>query len=604
MDEKPGWHGVIVAKTYLEVHRTDDPLPKILLLDAGRSIGGTWDAARLYPGLKTNNAVSTYESSDFPLVPENYQLGNTGHIPGSVVHRYLSDFAEHFGIASLIRFSTRVQAAVLQNDGTWLVSYFSIGKNSSPEGRNGHGQFQLTAGKIAVATGLTSEPHLPTFVGQDSFEGAIFHAKELGSRATDIAAAKNIVIIGGNKSAWDACYAAALHSDTELKVVHMVIRPSGGGPSWVWRPNKVVMWWFHLSISRMSATRLFSWFDPSPLGRVHQLPRVFLRRTWLGQLVSSLFWAALDYFAYLASGYNDPFAQKLRPWNSTYWMGSSLSIHNYETEWFDLVKSGRVVVHHADVASLDDGIVHLTDGDDVEADVVVCCTGWKNESTIDFGPPAVAMEMGLPGSGLAGKEVRTKDAMLMREARQQILRQCPELLFKPLQTHRQPSDIHQGSYAGYRLNRGLELSPSVSRGFQLYHFMIPPSERMLKLRNLAFVGIHQSVHTTLVAQAQALWATAFFDGRIPSIPSTGDKQLRYETYCESEYQRLRRPKKGAGAGGKYLDLVFDTIPYVDCLLEDLGVQTKRKGTWWREIFQPYTLHDYRGIVQEWMASTC
>lgn len=640
-----------MAKTYLEAYsrHTGDGLvtsqrqPNILLMDAGQSVGGTWDATRLYPGLKTNNAISTYELSDFTLVPEKYGLGTAGHIPGHVVHQYLSDVAEHFGITPLIRLSTRVEAAVLQDDGTWLVSYSSTTTTTTDTSSSGddcsqqrdHGQ--LVAAKVAVATGLTSEPHVPSFVGQETFKGAVFHARELRSRTRDLAASaggrnNNVVVIGGNKSAWDACYLYATQQQHQPQqqqqgVVHMVIRPSGGGPSWVWRPgNKIMMGLINLSISRLSATRLLSWLDPSPFGRAYQLPRRFLRRTWLGRRLSSWAWAVLEALALRASGYHqdrDPGVQKLRPWSSAYWMGNSLSVHNYETEWFDLVRSGRVVVHHAEVASLGETVVRLTDGEDVEADTIVCCTGWKNEPTIRFGPPEIVPELGLPaararvgavlrGGGKEDDGSSEDDARLVARARRRMLRQCPELLSppRPLRHHR----CHQCPISPANRGRGPSPSPSAPmEGFLLYHFMIPPSERILRLRNLAFLGIHQSVHTTMVAQAQALWATAFFDGLLLPVSADGninnnlnnnnnkeEDLLRYKAYCEAEYQRLRRPKEGAGAGGRYLDLVFDTLPYVDCLLEEVGVRAKRKGTWWREVFQPYTLRDYRGIVQEWM----
>lgn len=589
-----------MAKTYLEAHRDNSHRarqPSILLLDAGHSIGGTWDATRLYPGLKTNNAVSTYEFSDFPLVPAKYGIPDTGHIPGPVVHRYLSDFAEHFGIAPLVRFSTTVHAAQLQQDGTWLVSYHHQGA-STGTGHDHRGQ--LMADKMAVATGLTSEPHLPTLSGRDTFQVPVIHSKELLSRHRNLASAKNVVVLGGNKSAWDACYTAARYGADK---VHMVIRPSGGGPSWVWRANTSKMA-RHFSISRMTSTRLMSWFDPSPLGRSYQWPRDFLRRTWLGQWLSLLFWTVLDFFAYRASGYHDPMVTKLRPWNSTYWMGSSLSVHNYETDWFELVRSGRIVVHHAEVASLEKTIVHLTDSSDVETDILVCCTGWENTSTIHFGPPAIASELGLPRFGTAGKEHEGRDdAQLLRRAQNQVLNQCPELNSKLLRSHHQPS-VCRDDCGETKVKRDLRAAPSVATGFNLYRYIVPPSKRMLTLRNLVFIGMQQSVHTTMIAQAQALWATAFFVGRIPSLAVKSNQQLRYEAYCESEYQRLRRPKAGAGAGGQYLDVVFDTLPYVDHLLEDLGVKTKRKDAWWQEIFQPYTLRDYRGIVQEWKDSPC
>ena len=59
-----------MAKTFLEVH----PSSNIVILDYADSVGGTWASERLYPGLKTNNIVGSYEFSDFPLVPKQYGI--------------------------------------------------------------------------------------------------------------------------------------------------------------------------------------------------------------------------------------------------------------------------------------------------------------------------------------------------------------------------------------------------------------------------------------------------------------------------------------------------------------------------------------------------
>lgn len=39
-----GWHGLVAAKTYLELH----PQEEVLLVEAESSCGGTWSANRLY----------------------------------------------------------------------------------------------------------------------------------------------------------------------------------------------------------------------------------------------------------------------------------------------------------------------------------------------------------------------------------------------------------------------------------------------------------------------------------------------------------------------------------------------------------------------------
>ena len=55
-----------------------------------------------------------------------------------------------------------------------------------------------------------------------------------------------------------------------------------------------------------------------------------------------------------------------------------------------------------------------------------------------------------------------------------------------------------------------------------------------------------------------------------------------------------------GSGKSRPDMAFETIPYIDSLLRDLGLNPDRKAGWWREIFEYYGVQDYKGLVDEWM----
>lgn len=591
-----------MAKTYIEAHSDVLCKPKIAILDGEDSIGGTWAAERLYPGLNTNNVVGSYEFSDFPMDPDKYGVQPGRHIPGSVVHRYLSDFAHHFGIRPLIRFGAQVHTADLQQPHqTWLVSY-----STSTGARN----MMMIARKMVIATGLTSEPRIPQYPGEEKFKGHMFHARHLRARSDDLESSRSVVVVGGNKSAWDVCYAAA-RAGAE---VHMVIRTSGGGPSWVWktaqhRHHPVLK--HLLSISRLSSTRIFTWFDPTPSGHTYQRARRFLRATWLGQLLCLLFWRLLDCCVRHATGYDDHDAniRLLRPWSSTFWMGNSLSVHNYDSDWFELARrGGRITVHHAEIASMDESHVRLSGPPaggsgsiGIAADAVVLCTGWKHGSTIVFGPGDQVAQLGISGGG-GGVEhpaepSREADAIIL--VRQKILQECPELRRPPSrQTHPSPMGAAEGE-------SNLKTASTASLEFEnpkYYRAMIPSSQLALSLRNIAFIGMHQSVHTAMVAQAQALWITAFFGDHIPTLVVDRAREIHHEALFEAEYQRLRRPRAAAGAGGRYADLVFDSLAYVDALLEDLQVNPKRKESWWRDVFEPYKLGDYKGLVQEWLSA--
>ncbi|KAI0456169.1 FAD/NAD(P)-binding domain-containing protein [Xylaria acuta] len=596
-----GLHGLAAARTLVDAG--SDGSPKLIILDEGQSIGGTWASERLYSGLRTNNVVGSYEFSDFPMNLERYGLDPGQHIPGTVVHNYFTDFAIHFGLDKLLRQQTRVETALLREDGSWELDYRCLYENE-PQTR------KLSCDKLVVATGLTSEARMPTFPDSANFRGPLFHAKDLHRRSQDLKDCEEVVVIGGNKSAWDVCYSVA----TTGARAHMVVRQSGGGPSWVWRP--IHLFGAKLTLARLSSTRLFSWFDPGPFGSSFSSVRRFLHGTIVGTWLTWVFWAALDFFAAAATGYNDPRLRMLRPWTSTFWMGNSLSIHNYETDWFELVRTGQTVVHHADVTSLGETTAHLSDGRSLKADAVVCCTGWKCTPPITFRPDGISEEVGLPREAACYRKDRIKacqnlfaqtqylttsdnrnpqdrrDQELRSRAHGRITMQCAQLGFSPRRTlpkdckNRMEWDLALKPHSNEPLALGFSGAP-----FQLYRFLVPASPRFLGLRNLAFIGMHRSVHAVIVAQAQALWITAYFQDRLTE--DLEPEAVYYEAILHAEYERLRRPSGSGGSGASFPDLVFDSIPYVDLLLEDLGLKTMRKRTLWANITQPHLPADYQ-----------
>ncbi|KAL7760763.1 hypothetical protein ACKLNR_007298 [Fusarium oxysporum f. sp. zingiberi] len=573
-----GWHGLAMAKTYIEVHNQ----ASILVLDYADSVGGTWASERLYPGLKTNNVVGTYEFSDFPLVTEKYGIEKGQHIPGEVVHAYLSDFCQTFGLMSRIQFSTRVESATLLPNGEWEVAFTTSTTETESRGT-------LIATKLVLATGLTSQPFMPPLPGKDVFKGLVFHAKDFKKRARELSDMKTVVVIGGNKSAWDVCYSSATRFGAQA---HMVMRRLGGGPSWCWPPRmKGVI----PSISVASATRLFTWLDPNPYGRSTWPIRALINRTWLGRKLSQLFWRHLDNKVTKLNAYDqNPGMAVLKPWTSTFWMGNSLSVHNYETNWFDLVRSEQITAHAGEVSSLSESGVRLTDGTTIEADAVICCTGWETKPNLQFFPEDIVNKLGFPGSG-------KEEPVLEAQVRADILQAAPVLREKPVK--HLPRSLRQE-----QTNMTTSEEPPSSMPYRLHRFILPCHPDFIRMKNLAVIGAHITLHTAILSQVQSLWITALFDDKIPHLALGSPKALeldaiKREAYHHTEYQKIRRPKEAGGTGERCPDLVFDSIPYVDMLLFDLDLSYHRKPTWYREITEPYTLADFRGLVREWTRKT-
>lgn len=574
-----GWHGLAMAKTYSEAY----PLAQMAIFDSARSLGGVWAKERLYPGLKTNNMLGSYEFGDFPMHPERFGVQPGQHIPGPVVHEYLRQFAEEYGLTSRLRLNTKVESAEVLTNGDWILLVSNTTDVASRTRRT------IKAKKLVVATGLTSKPAIPTFPGQSEFQGKFFHSIHLKDRAKDIEFAREVVVLGASKSSWDTCYSAAMSGAH----VNMVIRRGGGGPSWV-LPPFFTPW--KLSIQRLATTRLCSLLEPcvwAAESSGFSWIRYLLHRTAAGRNIVSALWSVLDMIVLRANGYeNHPEMKKLRPWSDTFWMGNNLGIHNYENNWFDLVRKGRISVHVADVVSLSGEGVHLSNGVVINADTFVCCTGWEILPPIKFLPEKMIDELGFPSTS-----VQTSES-LVQDARTHILKIVPSLRAGPQKA------LPDSAAAPIRTHETKDLA-STRPNYELYRFMVPPSQKFFEHRNIAIIGAHLAVNAITVAQAQALWITAFFNDKIDNVSRSKGKvsyrEIEYQTVLHAEYCRLRHPPAGGGAGNKCPDLVFDGLLYTDLLLQDLGIEVRRKRSWWRELFCRYLPNDYRGVVTEWAA---
>lgn len=481
-----------------------------------------------------------------------YGVKTGQHIPGAALHRYLTDYAKTFDVYSKIQFGVKVTQLEPDTDmDGWKLSLQSA---KTPEGIS-----NITTRKVILATGLTSTPNMPSYVGAKDFNAPLFHAKDFYSQRATTETAKNVVVIGGAKSAYDVAY-AFVEAGAE---VDLVIRPNGNGPVWISHP------WVmggKKRLEKLLHIRWMTWMSPCPFGNEAGLGtwvRNFLHGTSVGRWIVDKFWAALAADVVELNGYNShPEVKKLQPWNAAFWIGSGLSIHNYENNFFDLVKQGKIRVHIADIDHLSDHQAHLTDGHVLPADVLVCSTGWKKESSIKF------VNMGKEGIGMPGALDEKK--RMAADADEKILQMYPRLKDQP----------------------SLNFTPKTDP-YRLYKFMVPPT--WVRARNIAFAGMVSTVSTSICATVQALWISAFLDGRLDRFPGT-DEEMFQEIMLHTQWGRWRYP---TGYGATLPDFVFDAIPYNDLLLNDLGLTVKRKSSWFKELAEPYGPEDYAGLVTEW-----
>lgn len=159
-------------------------------------VGGLWNianpASTVYESAHLISSRTTTEFAEFPM-PQG-----TPDYPG---HRQLLDYfrsyAGSFGLAGLIRFSTRVTSAAQDSDGAWSLAW---------EGPGGTGGGRFSA--VVVASGTLHTPFLPAFRG--GFAGEIRHSAQYKDAAA--LAGKRVLIVGAGNSGCDIAVDAVHHA--------------------------------------------------------------------------------------------------------------------------------------------------------------------------------------------------------------------------------------------------------------------------------------------------------------------------------------------------------------------------------------------------------
>ena len=441
----------------------------------------------------------------------------------------------------------------------------------------------LECSKLAVASGLTSLPNMPTFPLDAHWRAPILHHRDFGSHSKSILAAnspyKHVTVLGGGKSAADLVYAALKAG----KNVNWVIRGSGEGPGIFVNPATSGRY-------RNAAEKMFtqngvalnpSCFRPLlPWARaLHQSPS---DRELLGSKLSasdrhfkdSVNYRhredALECFREL-----EPDATWVKFFLSTqsstdencslFWNNGPVGLIQHDDFW-DLV-SRKVHAYRSDPTGTTEDSVVLEDGRHVATDILLCGTGWS--SKYSFFTSEQAQELGLPHAeeGAPEEEVQLWHG-LEAAADEQILRDFP-ILADP------PASCKKASNGG--------LTPA-----RLYQGIASINDR-----SIVFLGRVRVALNFRTAEAQAVWATAYWDRHI-SLPAL--EQMRREVAYMNTFSRRRYPSRGLDGLNLYGDLVW----YTDRLLTDAGLSSHRKG-WWEDLDEPCFADDLRDCSEEYLA---
>lgn len=563
-----GIYGLTTASTYHRLH----PDANILIVDSAPHIGGPWAPYRIFPGLVTNNLWGMYEHPDFPMGEARFGVKKGEHVPAAKMLEYIEAMVEWSGIGDFVQLNTKVDV-IEKKEAAWTLQCTT---KTEAETKT----FAIHTKQLVISVGTTNKTYMPNFSTSPDFTPPIVHSKDFPSQFSQIAKPyRHTLIIGSGKSAWDVAYACASQPTSTASIL---IRPSGNGPNYL-APTHVTP--FKLWLEKLVFTRFFGFMSPCPWAETAGIEgwlRSFFHETWLGRKVTAAFWNVLgEDVVTLNKLDGHPETKKLRPWRGGFEVGNCLGIHNYPTSFFDLVREGRIKVVIDEVGQCSKGReVLLKSGNSISVDAVVCATGWQIGNALEFKPKSLEASLGMPFRGSD-----TQHTALIKQSEDLLYSKYPFL--KDRDTSR---EFHPDPSLRYTQTSTGERQP-----YRLHRFIVPPST--LQDRSIVFNGALHTLGTFPCAYIQSLWITAYLDGSL-ALPVASEEQILAETYRNTQYFVIR----GAlGLGATLPDMVFDTLPYFDLLLRDLGLEGKRKGRvlGLRECVRSYGPEDWRGLVDEW-----
>ena len=121
--------------------------------------------------------------------------------------------------------------------------------------------------------------------------------------------------------------------------------------------------------------------------------------------------------------------------------------------------------------------------------------------------------------------------------------------------------------------------------FHLYRRILPPEER-----HLGFVGYASAANNVLTSEVSAHWLSECFLGGL-ELPDPGSMEREIARMHEWARQVYPGRDEGYFVGGH-------VTSYVDELLQDLGLPTRRADSFYAEWFEPNSADRYEGLGEE------
>ncbi|KAH6721062.1 flavin monooxygenase-like protein [Leptodontidium sp. MPI-SDFR-AT-0119] len=164
----------------------------VIVYDKRDSVGGVWSYSEdpqttsTVPATISNVSKFGNSYTDFPI-PDNLPA----HLTALQTCDYIKSYASHFNLNQHVQLNTSVKWIKRNaNDTKWQVCTSASGKEEIKD-----------FDKVAICSGLSTEPIIPKFEGEDMFKGEIMHVQNF-KRPSDFKD-KRVLVLGMGNSAAD-----------------------------------------------------------------------------------------------------------------------------------------------------------------------------------------------------------------------------------------------------------------------------------------------------------------------------------------------------------------------------------------------------------------
>ncbi len=317
---------------------TNCPDRTFTMLEQRSNLGGTWDLFR-YPGIRSDSDMHTLGFRFAPWIHEE------SIAEGSMILEYLNETVDRFDLRRHICFQQKVTAATWSSEErSWTLTILGA-----------DGVRILNCNVLFVCAGYYSyrAGHTPELPGMADFGGRIVHPQQWPDDL-DVAGSTVVVIGSGATAVTIVPALASAGADVTMlqrSPTYMVSAPNTDAFATRLRevlPERVAY----------GVTRVRNIARDQMIYKVSRIAPSLLRNELLRRVREEL-------GPELTTAH---FTPDYEPWDQRLCLVPN-------GDFFDAIGSGEAAVVTADIESIDEGGVHLQNGDYLEADIIITATG-------------------------------------------------------------------------------------------------------------------------------------------------------------------------------------------------------------------------------------